>query len=302
MISYPHKNLKWKHKNIYECTDCKLYTFDFESWFTETTSWAGIILVRNNTLTEGGMQYVANFSNNICGNPSKPLQITKVFNHIKLKIPKAILDDSNGTHVYLTPENKRYKSITTMINETKSEESKKTLQEWREKTGERTADYIFLNSGITGKATHKLNEDYVNMKSESSCSNLMASSHYENFKPYLDKITKVYGTELVVYSDVMKLGGTVDCVGVYDGKLSIIDYKTKRSKQKDEYITDYFIQTTAYAKMLKELTNGKKEIKQLVILVSSEQNTIQEFIDIPANYEDMVNKRLAEFRKIVGDE
>lgn len=201
--------------------------------------------------------------------------------------------------MYITPENKRYKSVTTMLNESKSDEAINKLNEWRESTGKEIADYIFLNSSIIGKATHKLNENYVNMKLESPCNNLMARSHHENFKPNMDKISKVYGTELIVYSDVMQLGGTIDCVGVYNGKLSIIDYKTKRSKQKDEYIVDYFIQTAIYAKMFKELTNNKKEIKQLVILTSSETNTIQEFIGNPTDYENLINERLLKFKEVI---
>ena len=49
----------------------------------------------------------------------------------------------------------------------------------------------------------------------------------------------------------MKLAGTSDCVATYDGELSIIDYKTKRSNQREEWMTDHFIQGTAYAQMFK---------------------------------------------------
>ena len=67
----------------------------------------------------------------------------------------------------------------------------------------------------------------------------------------------------------MKLAGTSDCIATYDGELSIIDYKTKRSNQREEWMTDHFIQGTAYAQMFKELTGI--QVKQVVILVSSEK-------------------------------
>ena len=38
----------------------------------------------------------------------------------------------------------------------------------------------------------------------------------------------------------MKLAGMSDCIGKYDGELSIIDYKTKRSNQQEEWMTDSF--------------------------------------------------------------
>jgi len=91
----------------------------------------------------------------------------------------------------------------------------------------------------------------------------------------------------------MKLAGTADCIAGYNGKLSIIDYKTKRSKQREEWMTDYFLQTTAYAKMWKEITG--QHIEQLVILVSSEQDTFQEFISQPQKHYNMLDQRLTLF-------
>ena len=96
-----------------------------------------------------------------------------------------------------------------------------------------------------------------------------------------------------LFSSEMGLAGTAYLVTEYEGKLSIIDYKTKRSKQKKEWMIEYFIQTAAYAKMWEELTG--QSIEQLVILASSEQNTLQEFISEPKNYYNALAQRLILF-------
>ena len=96
-----------------------------------------------------------------------------------------------------------------------------------------------------------------------------------------------------MHSDNMLLAGTADCIAEYNGILSVIDYKTKRSDQKEEWLTDYFIQCTAYAIMFKELTGI--EVNQIVILVSSEKNTRAEFIKDPNDFKDQLKERLELF-------
>jgi genome maintenance exonuclease 1 len=91
----------------------------------------------------------------------------------------------------------------------------------------------------------------------------------------------------------MKLAGTSDCIANYDGKLSIIDYKTKRSNQREEWLTDHFIQATSYGVMFKELTGIK--VEQIVILVSSEKNTRMEFMKNPDDYLSLLEKRIDQF-------
>lgn len=217
----------------------------------------------------------------------------KQFKHDIIDIPKLALDESKNTHIYFTPDGKKLRSVTTMINQTKSKEDKKKLQDWKDKQGHDVANYIFSTASKIGLETHKLNENYINMKVKDTDYSLLAHAHHDNFIPYLNKISTVYGIESKLYSDSMKLAGTADCIGTYDGKLSIIDYKTKRSLQAMEWMTDYFIQVTAYSKMWEELTDQK--IEQIVILASSEQNTMQEFVSEPELYYDLLAKRLEMF-------
>lgn len=217
----------------------------------------------------------------------------KLFKHCIVDIPKLVLDESNHTHIYFTPDGKRLRSVTTMINKTKPKEDKKNLSDWREREGKEVSEYIINTAAIVGTDTHALNENYIKMEHNNKNFSLLSKAHHKKFIPYLNKITTVYGIESKLYSIQMKLAGTADLIVDYDGKLSIIDYKTKRSKQRREWITDYFLQTTAYAKMWEELTG--KAIEQLVILISSEQDTFQEFVSQPKLHLDELDARLELF-------
>ena len=69
-----------------------------------------------------------------------------------------------------------------------------------------------------------------------------------------------------MFSDLLRVAGTTDCIADYNGQLSIIDFKTSRRPKKEEWIDDYYMQTFAYKLMFEEMTGI--EIKQIVILVA----------------------------------
>lgn len=218
----------------------------------------------------------------------------KLFRHRLVEIPNCILDESTGAHIYMTPDGKKLRSVTTMLNKTKSEKDRKQLSDWRVRVGSSVADYIMNTAAIVGTQTHTLNENYINMQYNSCKYSLLSYAHHRKFIPYLNKIKNVFGVEPRLFSNEMGLAGTADCIAEYDGKLSVIDYKTKRSKQRKEWMHDYFIQTTAYSKMWEELTG--QHIEQLVILASSEQNTFQEFVSEPEIFYNVLDQRLMKFK------
>ena len=218
----------------------------------------------------------------------------KLFRHRLVEVPQCILDESTGAHIYVTPNGKKLRSVTTMLSKTKSEKDKKQLSDWRVRVGNTVADYIMKTAAIIGTETHKLNENYINMERDSCNYSLLSYAHHRKFIPYLNKIKNVFGVEPKLFSSEMGLAGTADLVAEYGGKLSIIDYKTKRSEQRKEWMHDYFIQTTAYAKMWQELTG--QPIEQLVILASSEQNTFQEFVSEPKIFYNVLDQRIMKFK------
>jgi len=217
------------------------------------------------------------------------------YNHIPINFKQAELIEKDNAHYYQTPMGESYPSITTILHKTMSTEKKESLQNWKDK--EIAADYITQEAATIGTETHKLIENYINEIRQTDEVRLLSVAHFNNLIPFLQKIDDVHGTELRLYSNAMKLAGTSDCIAEYDGKLSIIDYKTKRSNQKEEWMTDHFIQGTAYSQMFKELTGI--EVKQVVILVSSEKNSRMEFVKNTEEYKDLLTQRLNQYYDIL---
>ena len=113
-----------------------------------------------------------------------------------------------------------------------SAEKQQSLQNWKEQ--ETAAQYITEESAMIGTQTHKLIENHLNGVTQTDDVRLLSVAHFNNLIPFIQKINDIHGTELRLYSNEMKLAGTSDCIAKYDGELSIIDYKTKRSNQQEE--------------------------------------------------------------------
>jgi len=218
-----------------------------------------------------------------------------LFNHIPINFQQAQLIEKNNEHYYQTPKGDIFPSITTILHKTMSAEKQQSLQNWKEQ--ETAAQYITQESAMIGTQTHKLIENHLNGITQTDDVRLLSVAHFNNLIPFIQKINDIHGTELRLYSNEMKLAGTSDCIAKYDGELSIIDYKTKRSNQQEEWMTDHFIQGTAYSQMFKELT--VIEVKQIVILVSSEKNTRMEFVKRTEEYKVLLTQRLHQFYEII---
>ncbi|HJJ22786.1 MAG TPA: PD-(D/E)XK nuclease family protein [Nitrosopumilus sp.] len=217
------------------------------------------------------------------------------FNHIPIDFEQSQLIERDDAHYYQTPKGDIFPSITTILQKTMDKEKQQNLQSWKEQ--ETAAEYITQEAATIGTQTHNLIENYLNGTTHNDELRLLSVAHFNNLIPFLQKINDIHGTELRLYSNKMKLAGTTDCIAKYDGELSIIDYKTKRSNQQEEWMTDHFIQGTAYSQMFEELTGIK--VKQVVILVSSEKNTRMEFVKNTEDYKDQLTQRLNQFYDII---
>ena len=118
---------------------------------------------------------------------------------------------------------------------------------------------------------------------------------FNSIKPIMDeKISVVYALEQALYSDTMKLAGRVDCIAKWNGATSIIDFKTSSKPKKEEWIQNYFMQCTAYALMVEELTNV--QINEIVVLIAVADNEPQVFIKEKAEYVEPLWQYINEYR------
>ena len=205
---------------------------------------------------------------------------------------------TENAHYYESKSKKqKYTGITTLLSKTSDKMG--GINKWRtgmdaKYGGAGAAKYIMVNAGIIGTAVHKTVEEYLqNGYDVDKKRALLVQAHFDNLKPLLDKIDNIHFNEVPLISNEMKVGGTCDCIAEYDGKLSIIDFKTARSDSKKRYAHDYRLQATAYSIMYEELTGIK--IGQGVILMTSEEGGQFEIIFDINDYRDELLERVDKY-------
>ena len=169
----------------------------------------------------------------------------------------------DGKRYYVTPEGKKLPSVTTVVGAQK----KQSILEWRKRVGEEVANKISKQATSRGTNMHTMCEYYLNNETKPP-DNVMpdAKEMFISIKPYLNKINNIHYQEVGLWSNELGLAGRVDCIGEYDGVLSVIDFKTSKKIKERNSILDYFWQTTAYALMYEELVGVP--IHDLVIIMA----------------------------------
>ena len=177
----------------------------------------------------------------------------------------------DGRRVYITPAGNAYPSITSILGS----QPKPGIEEWRKKVGAEEADRIMKESSTLGTAVHNLCEQYL-YNLPLKCDYQEAIEVFNRIRFRLKNIDNIYGLEVPLYSDILKVAGTADCVAEYNGVLSLIDFKTSRKTKREEWIEDYYIQAFFYSAAFYEMSGVIPE--QVVILIAvRESNEVQVF-------------------------
>ena len=216
----------------------------------------------------------------------------KTFDHVELstKLPEITTQTIKGKRFYVTPEGKKYPSITTVL----SGRNKEGIVKWRESVGNDVANQIMRSAAKRGTAVHTLVEDYLNNQ-ELSKQDVLPVALFTLLKPELDNINNIRIQEGGLYSDEYGVAGRVDCIAEYKGKLSVIDFKTSTKEKKEEWVENYFIQGSAYCQMYEE--RYSQPIEQVVILIVTEDGAVQTFTKEKKDYLPLLKTAIKEFYK-----
>ena len=190
--------------------------------------------------------------------------------------------DINGTN---------YPSVTSVLGVKKKVE----LQQWRDRIGENVANWEMGRAARRGTATHNLIENYIKGEPLEEKS-VLPLGLFKLMKPYIDQINNIHCLETVLYTSKYRLAGQVDCIAEYNGKLSVIDFKTANKERKEEWIDNYFLQCTAYGLMYEELF--KKEIDQIVVIIGGEDGSIATYIKEKKDYIKKLETVIEDFYKM----
>ena len=209
------------------------------------------------------------------------------------------VDTEIGRH-YLDSNNDPVPSVTTVLSGTSS--SKSGIDQWRQRVGDIEADRVIKQSTDIGTAVHEAIEDYLNGVDwdnfAKDSDQIMARNITNKFiSDGLNDIDEVWGLEVGLILDKL-YAGTADCVGIYNGVPTLIDFKTAKRIKKREWIEDYFLQGCAYANAHNVMFDTN--IQQVVILMVDRDLLFKEFIVKPAEFNVLTKlwkKRLIEFHK-----
>lgn len=199
---------------------------------------------------------------------------------------------------YVITEDLAFPSITSMLGRTQSEEAKQSLANWRESIGEERAQEISLEATTNGTAVHLLIEMFLKGETinEADFTDQQMKS-FRSLKGYLKKLDEVWGQEVALFSADLQIAGRCDCIGVYKGKPSILDWKTSSKIKSDEMIEDYKYQLAFYARAHNEMYGTN--IDHGVVLMATKDGFPLEFCVDLNKYFDKLEARVKRFYEII---
>ena len=196
----------------------------------------------------------------------------------KFIYPKSTRSIINGSRHY-NLDGANLPSVTSILKATQSEEDKAGIAAWKKRVGHKEAERIKNEASSRGSSMHSYIEKFLlgkfnlDLLNEEDRSKKMAIEIIDN--GLKNKLSEIWGAEAVVYYPG-KYAGTADCIGIYKGKETILDFKQSNKPKKEEYIEDYFLQLGAYSLAHNTVYNSK--ITQGAILLCTIDGLFQDFI------------------------
>lgn len=194
----------------------------------------------------------------------------KFIDHVFPKIERI---DSPEGRLYKTPSGNLYPSVTSVVGILHEDHIKK----WKEEVGDDVANKISAAAAKRGTLIHENCENYI--KGKQLTFTMFQEDErrmFNKLKPILESIDEVHALESQMFSDKLKVAGTVDLiVKLKNGELFVLDWKTSGRFKHEAEIEHYFMQCSAYAMMFYEHT--KIAISKLKICMVTEEHGLLSF-------------------------
>lgn len=194
-----------------------------------------------------------------------------------IDLPKLVRIETGNGRKYQTPEGNQYPSVTTILG---AMSDKTGLDEWRARVGNKEADKISRIAANRGTKAHELCEDLILNRTvvTDGIMPVPLSLYKQLERKLIQHVSHVRASELFLYSDNFKVAGATDLIANWDGKKSIIDFKTSGKLKRKEWIDGYFLQCALYSYMFWERTG--LTYNQLVVLIAVEfEREAQVFVE-----------------------
>ena len=167
-------------------------------------------------------------------------------------------------------------SVTTILSATGDHSG---IDAWKRRVGPKTAKAVVDEATTIGTAVHLAIENYLYGKEwEQFTEDKMGMLAHQIAKRFicdcLGDIDEVWGLESGLVLDGL-YAGTADCIGIFRGKPTIIDFKTAKKIKRKDWIEDYFLQGAAYANAHNVMY--KTNIESIAILMVDRDLLFKEF-------------------------
>jgi genome maintenance exonuclease 1 len=230
--------------------------------------------------------------------PNHPVDVevvsrSKKKTFINHDFPKLQRDTSpDGTRVYKTPTGRAYPSVTTVTGL----HSAKGIAEWRRRVGNEETNRISGRARARGTRIHSLCEAYL--RNERCEPDIFDKELFGSISQWLEDIDSIHAIEEPLYSDYLEVAGTVDCIAEFQGKLSVIDFKTSSKPKDRDDIHNYFMQCAAYSVAFEERTGIP--IGRLVIIMAVDNDDPRLFIEKRDNWIGGFRKLRLDYKNLKG--
>jgi len=170
------------------------------------------------------------------------------------------------------PEGRKLPSVTKVLSATAD---KSFLIEWRERIGDKEADRILKEATeVIGTKLHSYIEWKLGVGEKPKLLPLVQMMAEAIIRKGVNKLNEIWGIEVSLYIHDL-YSGRADCIGVYNGKPAIIDFKNSQKAKKREWLDDYFCQGVAYAEAHNQ--EFSTEIETVVLMIATKDGQYQEF-------------------------
>jgi len=221
------------------------------------------------------------------------IPIRKKFKYEKLER----IDSENGRQ-YKGENTIALPSVTTILSATKDATF---LKEWEDRVGKEAAEKIRNDAASVGTHMHSVIERLLlNRGLEPPRTWLQVKGYrmgYALLEHFFPNVYEVWGSEVPLYYPD-RYAGTTDCIAVYKGQPSILDFKQANRMKKREWIDDYFVQLAAYAAAHNKVHGTT--IDHGVILMVAQNGEVQEFVTCGREfqgYQDEWMRRVEKYEK-----
>lgn len=201
----------------------------------------------------------------------------------------------NGRVYFMVHDGIRYDSlysVTTILG--RMTNTKEIIEQWKDRIGHANANEITTTSANKGSWMHdilyyRITEQDYSDKFPNNFLFQLTTKMADKIQDFIDKnLSEVWGAEVPVFVP-KHYAGRIDCVGVYKGKQSIVDFKNSYKEKKIEHMDNYKLQCAAYAVAHDFLFDTN--IEQAVILIcNSDDITAREIIIDGADFIDAKNR------------